>query len=215
MRLKFIKSTFGRAALAVALLGAFTTAQAGLVTGTFDCISANEEPGCALAEAQLGWSWDDSLSHFTIANAGGGYVSEVYFDLLADMQASFVSGVGTVMFSAENTSPAALPGGNAISFTSDAAFDSGPKGKGQYGIDAGESATFLVTSSLGAVDSASFTSGIRVQSVIDGQTMSMVSVSEPVPVVSVSTPVPEPAGFAMALLGLAIVGGLARARGKA
>jgi hypothetical protein len=183
---------FPRFFIGAALAGASMVAQAG----SFDCIAGTFND-CALATSNLSWAWNGL--DFTIANNGGGYVSEVYFDLGSGMGASFLGGTGTVNFYAGAT-PGSLPGGNAIGFASDASFDSDPTST-HYGIDAGETATFRI---LGATPDSftagDVTAGLHVRSLIDAGAS----------VVSIAAPVPEPETYAMMALGFGIVAWSAR-----
>src|SRR5205823_1454698 len=101
-----------RAAVAACLALISTLASAA----DFACVGGSFND-CALATSHLSWSWDGR--DYTIVNNGGGYVSEVYFDLGSGMNASFLGGTGKVGFYA-GANPANLPGGNAAGFQSDA-----------------------------------------------------------------------------------------------
>ena len=101
-----------RAAVAASLALISTLASAA----DFACVSGGFND-CALATSHLSWTWNGL--DYTIVNNGGGFVSEVYFDLGSGMTASFLGGTGTVDFYA-GANPAKLPGGNAAGFQSDA-----------------------------------------------------------------------------------------------
>lgn len=179
-----------------ALVACAGAAQAQSASGSFDCITDNSPSSCSQGESTLSWTWDGS--NFSIYNAaGGGYVAEVYFDLAAGMGASFNAGAssGGVLFTA-GASPGSLPGGNAVGFTSDAAFDSNSN---TLGINGGEWAAFSITGSSGSLD---FLSGMHVRSLVNGQSEGFVTI----------TPVPEPSTYALMLAGLGIVGFVARRR---
>jgi hypothetical protein len=191
-----------RALVGATLAGAAALAQAG----TFNCISGSVAD-CGLAESSLSWTWNGQ--DFTIANAGTGYVSEVYFDLGAGMSVSFLGGFGDVNFTL-GAQPGSLPAGGSVGFVSDTAFDS-DSGQGQptSGINTGETATFRVLGgSLGSIDAGTLAAGIHVRSLVSGSA-SLVSTTG-----SVVTPVPEPESYAMALAGFAIIALGARSRRK-
>jgi hypothetical protein len=178
--------TFIRSAVVAATLAA-TCAYAQ--ASPFTCIagSAND---CTLATSNLSWMWDGV--DFTIINSGGGYVSEVYFDIGAGMVASFLGGTGTVNFYA-NANPGSLPDGDSVGFVSDRSFDSDPRNL-LWGIDSGETATFRITGAAAdSFDIGSLAAGLHVRSLIDGGT-SLVTAHA----------VPEPQAWAMTLLGLGI-----------
>lgn len=188
-------------AIAAAMVGMSGMAQAQ--SGGFGCVTGNSVGSCAQAEAALSWTWDGSI--FTIANAaGGGYVSEVYFDLVVPgMSVSWLGGVGT-SFSA-GAAPDALPGGNMIGFVSDFAFDSDPgRGAPIGGIDPGESTRFAITgASAGSFDIGQISAGVHVRRLINEQSEGLVT--------SVS-PVPEPSTYGLMLAGLGAVGWVTRRR---
>src|SRR5205823_7475056 len=125
--------------------------------------------------SHLSWSW--SGLDYTIVNNGGGFVSEVYFDLGSGMTASFLGGTGTVDFYA-GANPAKLPGGNAAGFHSDASFDSDP-GSTHNGIDTGEAATFRIAgATANSFTDGDLAAGLHVRSLIDGGA-SVVTVAAP------------------------------------
>lgn len=188
-----------RAAVAAALAGMAATAHAG----EFTCLTGSFND-CALATSSLSWAWNGL--DFTIANAGGGYVSEVYFDLAAGMNVSFLGGSGgTVNFSL-GASPGNLPGGNNISFVADAAFDSDAAGQPHRGIDAGEAATFRIAGAdIGSFDEGALAAGVHVRSLLNNSAS----------LVTIATPVPEPETYAMMVLGLGMIGWSIRSRRKA
>jgi hypothetical protein len=187
-----IANRFPRLFTGAALAAASMVAQAG----SFDCIAGTFND-CALATSNLSWAWNGL--DFTIANNGGGYVSEVYFDLGNGMNASFLAGTGTVNFYAGAT-PGSLPGANAIGFVSDASFDSDPASTHE-GIDAGETATFrFLGATANSFTPGDLSAGLHVRSLIDGGAS----------VVSIAAPVPEPETYAMMALGLGVVAWSAR-----
>lgn len=186
--------------LAAALL-AVAPAVSAQTSGSFDCITSNSDASCAQGESTLAWTWDGS--NLTISNSGGGYVAEVYFDLSAGMSVSFNSGLSSagVSFSS-GANPGALPGGNAVLFGSDAAFDSDARGAPVYGINLGEFAVFSVTGAgLSSFETGSLLAGVHVRSLYNGQSESFVT-----------TPVPEPSTYALMLAGLGALGFVARRR---
>lgn len=188
--------------IVVAALVAVAPAASAQTTGSFDCITNNSAASCAQGESTLSWDWDGS--NLTIANSGSGYVAEVYFDLSTGMSVSFNSGLssGGVSFSS-GANPGALPGGNAVLFSSDAAFDS-DAGGGQpvNGINLGEFAVFSISgASLSSIDSGALLAGIHVRSLYNGQSEGFVT-----------TPVPEPSTYALMLAGLGALGFVARRR---
>jgi len=194
-----MKTTFlTKTALTMALAGAGLLAHAE----DFSC-AAGSATDCALATSTLSWTWDGTF--FTLSNAGAGYVSEVYFDLSAGMSASFVSGIGTVNFTA-GASPGSLPGGSGVGFSSDAAFDSDSRGAPVYGINAGESATFqIVGAALDSFTGGELAAGAHVRSLVDSSAS----------VVTIAAAVPEPETYALMLAGLGVVGWVARRRHSA
>jgi PEP-CTERM motif len=178
-------------------------AQAQATNGSFDCITDNSTASCSQGESTLSWDWDGG-SLFRIFNTvGGGYVSEVYFDLVTGMDASFNAGASStgVSFTA-GARPARLPGGNAVGFTSDEGFDS--NNRRREGINGGEHAAFTVTGTGG---SFGFLSGLHVRSLIGGESESFVTVSTPI-----TPPIPEPSTYALMLAGLSVIGFVARRR---
>jgi hypothetical protein len=164
-----------RAALAVALvLIPIASAEAG----AFTCISG-APIDCALADSTLSWSWNGV--DFIIANNGGGYVSEVYFDLGAGMAVSFSGGTGTVLFT-PGASPGSLPGGMSVGFQSDVGFDSDSPGSTHNGIDNGETATFHITGvALDSLDIGTLAGGIHVRSLVDNGASLVTSSAQSVP----------------------------------
>jgi hypothetical protein len=183
---------FPRFFIGAALAGASLAAQAG----SFDCVAGTFND-CALATSNLSWAWNGL--DFTIANSGGGYVSEVYFDLGSGMTASFLQGTGTVNFYA-GASPGSLPGGNSVGFVSDASFDSDPA-SAHNGLDAGETATFRILGATAtSVTAGNLTAGLHVRSLTDAGAS----------LVSIAAPVPEPETYAMMALGFGVVAWSAR-----
>jgi len=181
----FLRST----AVAGALAAACACAQAS----PFTCVSGTADD-CALATSHLSWAWNGL--DFTIANSGGGYVSEVYFDLGTGMTASFLSGTGTAVNFYAGAAPGSLPGGNSVGFVSDQSFDSDAARQPHWGIDSGETATFRITgAATDSFDIGTLASGLHVRSLID-DTASVVT----------SHTVPEPHAWAMSLLGLGLAG---------
>ena len=197
------KAFIRRAAVAAALVAASTTAQAIPVTGGFACVSGLAVD-CAAATSSLSWSWDGL--DFTIANSGIGYVSEVYFDLSTGMSASFLGGTGVVNFYSGSVNPGSLPGGNSVGFVSDAAFDSDAQGNPQWGIDAGETATFrILGAAIDSFDTDAADAGLHVRSLITNS-VSLVTAGPP-------TTVPEPGTVSLMIAGLGLIGfGWARRR---
>jgi PEP-CTERM motif len=192
-------SSLRHGVLSAVLLAALGSAHAQSASGSFDCITLNSTGSCSQGESSLSWVWDGS-SMFTIFNAaGGGHVSEVYFDLDVGTSASFnlAASSSGVLFS-PGANPPSLPGGNTVAFSSDAAFDS-PNGN-SGGINGGEWAAFTVTGTSGAMD---FLSGLHVRSLFNGQSESFVTVT---------TPVPEPGTYALMLAGLGVIGFVMRRR---
>jgi hypothetical protein len=192
--MKSLRATalFRRVAVAAALAGAGAMAQAE----PFSCITGTAND-CSLATSTLSWNWNGL--DFTVSNAaGGGYVSEVYFDLLAGMSAWFFGGSGgPVNFYSLSVNPSSLPGGNSVGFHSDAAFDSDFFGNPHWGIDAGESATFrIIGASLDSFTAGNLGAGMHVRSLIN-DSASVVTTT--------ANKVPEPSSFAMALLGLGML----------
>jgi hypothetical protein len=178
-------------------------AQAQATTGSFDCITDNSTASCSQGESTLSWDWDGT-SLFRIFNAvGGGYVSEVYFDLGAGMDASFnlAASSSGVSFT-DGARPRRLPGGNAVGFTSDEGFDSN-NGR-REGINGGEHAAFMVTGTGG---SFGFMSGLHVRSLTGGESESFVTETTPI-----TPPIPEPSTYALMLAGLGVIGFVARRR---
>lgn len=185
-----------KTALTMVLMGASLFAHAE----SFSCV-AGSTSDCALATSSLSWTWDGT--YFTLSNSGAGHVSEVYFDLGAGMSASFFAGFGTVNFTS-GAAPGSLPGGNGVGFTSDASFDSDVAGGASaYGIDMGESATFMITgAALDSFTGGDLVAGAHVRSLIDASAS----------VVTIAAPVPEPETYALMLAGLGVVGWMARRR---
>jgi hypothetical protein len=167
--------------------------------GEFSCINGSFGD-CALATSTLSWAWDGL--DVTIANNGGGYVSEVYFDLSPGMSASFLGGTGTVSFYS-GASPASLPGGKSVGFTSDASFDSDPSGTKHNGIDQGETAIFRITgASLNSFNLGTLVAGVHERSLLNGSAS----------LVTVTTPVPEPETYALMGLGCVLIAWAKRRR---
>ena len=185
---------------ALALFAALTVSAAAQAqsSGSFDCITNNSAASCTQAESGLSWVFNGSL--FSITNNSTGYVSEVYFDLIPSVTVAFASSQG-VVFSTQNVSPANLPGGNTVSFTSEYGFDSG--NSQARGINRGETANFLL-SGANVQDFASglLDGGVHVRSLAGGRSESLVTVSA----------VPEPETYAMMLAGLGLMGAVARRR---
>jgi hypothetical protein len=196
-----------RALRRTAIATLMTCAGAAAQANSFSCLSGSDVD-CTTATGALSWSWDGL--NFTIANAGGGYVSEVYFDLDSGMSVSFYGGTGAVQFQSNHVSPRGLPGGNSVGFVSDAAFDSDtrPRSTTDWGINAGESATFrILGASADGFASGGLVSGIHVRGLANtGNSVSLVTSTR------IATAVPEPEGYAMMALGLGVIGWSMRQR---
>jgi len=189
---------FRKTALGMVLAGAALVAHAE--TGSFSCV-AGSFADCSLATSTLSWSWDGL--NFTIANAGAGYVSELYFDLGDSMTASFVGGTGGNVAFHAGASPSSLPGA-PLTFTTDASFDSDGAGGPHFGIDIGETATFQVTgAALDSIDTGSLAVGAHVRSLVEASA-SVITSTVPA--------VPEPQTYALLLAGLCAIGFVARRR---
>jgi PEP-CTERM motif-containing protein len=168
----------------------------------FGCISGSSAD-CAAATSSLSWDWNGL--DFTIANSGGGYVSEVYFDLGAGMTASFLGGTGGNVLFYVGANPSSLPGGSSVGFVSDSSFDSDPSGLVHNGIDAGETATFrILGATLDSFEDA-LAAGVHVRSLVDGSA-SLVTIGTP------TTTVAEPGTLALFGLGMLGIGVLRRRR---
>ena len=178
--------------LAVCLLAGPMAAQAVPVTGGFSCVTGSVSD-CSLASSTLSWTWDGL--DFSIANSGGGYVSEVYFDLSSGMSAFFLGGTGNVFFYS-GANPGSLPGGNSVGFASDRSFDSDPGGL-HWGIDQGETATFrILGAALNSFDADTLAAG--------GHVRSLVNDSASLITTTTTQTVPEPG--TLALFGLGLLG---------
>lgn len=185
----------------MALSAALASASLCAHAGSFSCASGTVTD-CALATSTLSWTWDGL--NFTLSNSGSGYVSEVYFDLSAGMDASFVSGVGVVNFT-PGASPANLPGGISVGFHSDEGFDSDPITFPGKGINNGESATFQITGAgPHSFENGRLAAGAHVRRLPDD--------SASVVTIGTVTSVPEPETYALMLGGLAAIGALSRRR---
>ena len=189
-------------------VAAATLAAAGSVhaqSGSFSCITNNSVDSCGQAESTLSWAWDGSI--FSISNsAGGGYVAEIYFDLVVPaMSVSWLDGTGT-SFSA-GASPRHLAGGTEVNFTSDFAFDSDSAARGRpiWGIDAGETTRFAIAgASLDSFSSGQISAGLHVRRLVYGESESLTV-----------SPIPEPSTYALMLAGLGIVGWVTHRRRRA
>lgn len=189
-------------AVAVLLSG---VAAAHAESGSFSCISNNSAGSCAQAEGSLSWTFDGSL--FSITNAGTGYVSEVYFDVMPGVSVSFFGGAGTLFTAGAN--PPSLPSGNTVGFVSDFAFDSDARGAPVNGINMGETATFAITGAAdGDFSAGDLFAGVHVRSLLNGNSEALVTVGD-VPAV------PEPSTYALMLAGLGVVGFMSRRRRSA
>lgn len=180
-----------RAAIAAALAAGSAAVQAGdftCITGTFS--------DCALATSSLSWTWNGL--DFTIANGGGGYVAEVYFDLGSGMAASFLGGTGGNVLFYSGANPSSLPGGSSVGFVSDKGFDSDPQGNTHNGIDIGETATFrILGATQGSFDGDTLAAGVHVRSLVTSSASLVTS--------TIATPVPEPQTYAMMSLGFGLL----------
>ena len=192
------------AAALLATAGSGALAQA---SGSFACITSNSAASCAQGASALSWTWNGS--NLSIGNAaGGGYVSEVYFDLTSPMAVSFnavLSHAGVRFLS--GASPGALPGGNSYGFTSDGAFDSDRVARGGpvWGINPGEWGVFSFTNAaLNSFDVGNLVAGLHVRGLVNGRSESFVT-----------TAIPEPSTYALMLAGLGLVGFMARRRRSA
>jgi hypothetical protein len=189
------------ALVACLTLGAAAQAQS---SGSFECITNNSAQSCAQGESTLSWTWNGT--DFTILNAaGGGYVSEVYFDLTSPMVVSFNAGLSSVGVSfTSGANPGSLSGGNSYGFASDMAFDSDARRSAPvWGINALEHAVFSFTGAApSSFDVGTLAAGVHVRRLFNGESESLTTV----------TAVPEPGTYAMILAGLGVMGFVARRR---
>lgn len=202
-----------RAGLAVSMFALGLAGGAQAQEYSFSCISNNSATNCATGAQQFTLNLTQGAGYvdFKFVNLGlsASSITDIYFDW-ANNAAAFAPGTITdsgagVDFS-WGASPANLPGGQGLTtaFHADLGADSNAPTQ-PNGVNPGEwvSFRFLTGSTSTAEDlfTGALRVGIHAQGFADGGSESFVAIA---------APVPEPEAYAMALVGLVAVAGLAR-----
>ena len=193
------------AALAVASLGAYAQ------NYSFSCITNNLSADCSTGEAQFGMTVSDggSVVNFLFTNTGAlaSSITDIYFDWSSS---AYALTAGTLTASAGvvfewGASPADLPGGNSILFSSDLSSQSTPPPQ-PSGVNPGEWLNIAFSGSyanlLTGLNSSGLRVGLHTQGYQGGGSESFVNVPA----------IPEPETYAMLIAGLGLMAFVARRR---
>lgn len=183
---------------------------------TFSCITNNSGDCSATGGAQSYLSWETSGDKLTIYNkaveGNTSFIEQLYFGGQGSENVSLYSESAGVAFEAGAT-PASLPGGMSVSFSSLSAWSAIEQGANKDGVDAGEWISFLIPQlSQNMLASNPFQFGLHLQGIgTQGFSESLLATGDGLGGGTVSA-VPEPETYAMLLAGLGLIGGVVRRR---
>lgn len=215
-------SSLVRSLAATAVLSLTLGGAAQAQNYSFSCVSNNSLANCSTGQAQLGMTLTQELGYvtflFTNTGALASSITDIYFDWL---NPASTYEQGTITSSAGvsydwGATPPNLPAGTNLDpdFTANLAADSnsGSPGTMANGVNPGEWVSFrFATEGVSTADdllSGALRIGLHVQGFSNGGSESFVSGGT----TPVASPAPEPEAYAMMVLGLGVVGAVARRR---
>lgn len=181
---------------------------------TFTCITNNSGVCSSDSGAQSYLSWETSGDTLTIYNkavdGNTSFIEQLYFGGSGSENTTLYEQSAGVAFEAGAT-PASLPAGNTISFSSLSSFSAIQQGANKDGVDAGEWISFMIPQlSQNLAASNPFQFGLHLQGIGEqGFSESLLSGGDGGGTVSA---VPEPETYALLLAGLGVIGGVIRRR---
>jgi hypothetical protein len=181
---------------------------------SFTCITNNSGVCSSDGGAQSYLSWETNGNELTVYNSdvasNTSFISSIYFGGEGSEFTTLYQQSTGVAFESGAT-PAALPAGNTISFSSTSSFSSVQQGSNQDGVDAGEWISFMIPQLQQSLASSNpLTFGVHLQGIgAMDYSESLINGGGGGGVVSV---VPEPETYALLLAGLGVIGGVIRRR---
>jgi hypothetical protein len=182
---------------------------------SFTCITNNSGVCSSDGGAQSYLSWETNGNELTVYNSdvasNTSFISSIYFGGEGSEFTTLYQQSTGVAFESGAT-PAALPAGNTISFSSTSSFSSVQQGSNQDGVDAGEWISFMIPQLQQSLASSNpLTFGVHLQGIgaMDYSESLINGGGGGGGVVSV---VPEPETYALLLAGLGVIGGVIRRR---